>query len=111
MESSKTLHELCDALGVTRRAVQGYEKEELVSATDKNKYGHLLYDEEAQKRIAQIKLYQQFGFKLKEIKELIDAPPNVVREALEQQISHLKQKKVQIDDLIRKAYELIETIQ
>lgn len=43
MSSSKTLHELCDELRVTRRVIQGYEKAGLVSATDKNKYGHLLY--------------------------------------------------------------------
>ena len=69
MESNKTLHELCDALGVSRRAVQGYEKAGLVSATDKNKYGHLLYDESSQRRIAQIRLYQQFrsGYRLMRI--------------------------------------------
>ena len=26
MQEMKTLHEVCDAIGVTRRAVQGYEK-------------------------------------------------------------------------------------
>ncbi len=35
----KTLHELCDDLGVTRRAVQGYEKAGLVSATAKINMG------------------------------------------------------------------------
>lgn len=34
-----TLREVCNAVGVTRRAVQCYEKEELVSSTGKNKYG------------------------------------------------------------------------
>ena len=53
MENCRTLHEICDAVGVTRRAVQGYEKAGLVCATDRNKYGHLLYDEESQQRIAQ----------------------------------------------------------
>ena len=54
MDSSKTLHELCDMLGVSRRAVQGYEKAGLVVPTGRNKYGHLLYDESAQQRVAQI---------------------------------------------------------
>ena len=51
-----TLREICEALEVSRRAVQGYEKAGLVSATDRNKYGHLLYDEAAMLRIEQIKL-------------------------------------------------------
>lgn len=58
MSSSKTLRELCDELKVTRRVIQGYEKAGLVSATDKNKYGYLLYDEQAQERIVRIRLFQ-----------------------------------------------------
>lgn len=54
-----TLREICEALEVSRRAVQGYEKAGLVSATDQNKYGHLLYDEAAMLRIEQIKLFQR----------------------------------------------------
>ncbi len=38
MSSNKTLHELCDELGVTRRVIQGYEKAGLASATGRNKY-------------------------------------------------------------------------
>ena len=96
MESNKTLQELCQALGVTRRAVQGYEKAELVKPSDRNKYGHLLYDEQAQARIAQIKLYQQLGFTIKEIQKLSDAPNEVVKEAIEQQIFRLKQERVRM---------------
>lgn len=107
MNSSKTLHELCEALGVTRRAVQGYEKEGLVSASGRNKYGHLLYDEASQKRIAQIRLYQQFGFKVKEIKYLLEAPDTEVREAIKRQVSHLKTERARLDALIEKACELL----
>lgn len=108
MNSSKTLHELCDALGVSRRAVQGYEKEGLVAASGKNKYGHLLYDEKSQERIAQIRLYQQFGFKVKEIKYLIEAPDCEVREAIKRQVSYLQAERARIDALIDKAYELLD---
>ena len=110
MEQMITLHELCDTVGVSRRAVQGYEKEGLVEASDRNKYGHLLYDEKTQLRIAQIRLYQQFGFKVKEIKDLLDAPGTVVKEALEHQVVHMKEEQVKIEALIRRAYELIEAL-
>lgn len=109
MNSSKTLHELCDALGVTRRAVQGYEKEGLVSASGRNKYGHLLYDEASQNRIARIRLYQQFGFKVKEIKYLLEAPNQEVREAIKRQVSYLKTERERIDALIEKACELLDS--
>ena len=39
-----TLREICLSIGVSRRAVQGYEKAKLVSDTGKTKRGHLLYD-------------------------------------------------------------------
>ena len=39
MEKCKTLQELHMEYGVTRRAVQGYEKAGLVTASGKNKYG------------------------------------------------------------------------
>lgn len=110
MDSRKTLRELCNELDVSRRVIQGYEKAELVSSTGKNKYGHLIYDEMAQMRIAQIRLYQQFGFKLKEIKEIIDAPDYVIKEALENKILKLKEDKIQIDELIKRANELIDSI-
>ena len=60
-----TLREVCDAFGVSRRAVQGYEKSGLVSATSKNGRGHLLYDTSSQERIQKIKLFQKMGFAIK----------------------------------------------
>lgn len=111
MSSSKTLHELCDELGVTRRVIQGYEKAGLVSATSRNKYGHLLYDEKEQKRIVQIRMYQHIGFTIKEIKELIDAPDSFIKAAIEEQILHLKEKKKNIDIWIKEAYGIIKAIE
>lgn len=110
METCKTLNELHMELGVTRRAIQGYEKAGLVSASGKNKYGHLLYDKTAQERIARIKLYQQLGFKLKEIVTLMDAPGEMVKASLETRIRCLREQKTDIDALIEKAYELMKVL-
>lgn len=110
METCKTLNELHMELGVSRRAVQGYEKAGLVSASGKNKYGHLLYDEKAQERIARIKLFQQLGFSIKEIRTLMDAPGELVRSSLETRIQCLKEQKIGIDALIEKAYELMQEL-
>ena len=109
MKETKTLSEVCSVLEVSRRAVQGYENAGLVSATGKNKYGHLLYDEEAQRRIKQIRLLQQLGFKVKEIKEIIDAPDEVLRKAVERQIESLKAEIEYKEEIIRQAKKMVNT--
>ena len=110
MENCKTLNEIHMETGVTRRAVQGYEQAGLVSASDRNKYGHLLYDEDAQKRITRIRFYQELGFTIREIKGLIDAPAPQVKASLEIRIACLKEERHNMDSLIEKAYELIEIL-
>ena len=42
MMTVMTLREVCDSYGVSRRAVQGYEKAGLISASQKNERGYLL---------------------------------------------------------------------
>ena len=51
----KTLKEVCEEIGVTRRAVQGYEQAGMIQASGKNKYGYLLYDEATVEVIRKIK--------------------------------------------------------
>lgn len=110
MDETKTLSEVCSVLEVSRRAVQGYENAGLVSATGKNKYGHLLYDEEAQRRIKQIRLLQQLGFRVKEIKDIIDAPDEVLRKAVERQIEQMDDIIRQKEDAVRQAREWIKKL-
>ena len=51
-----TLKEVCKETGVTRKIVQTYENYGLVKATTKNKYGYLLYDDAAVKKIKKIEI-------------------------------------------------------
>ncbi len=107
-----TLREICELTGVSRRAVQGYEKAELVSAIDRNERGYLLYDEKSKERIELIRLFQQLGFTIKEIQMIIDAPEDdVLKAALEARVEKLNEEKLEIDVLIEKAYRLIENLQ
>ena len=106
----KTLQEVCETVGVTRRAVQGYEKRGLVSPTGKNKYGYLLYDSMAQERIALIKRYQKLGFKLREVEELVDAPNYIVKEALLKQVDKLQEDNKEKMELIKLAKRWIESL-
>lgn len=110
MSELKTLQEVCNELNVSRRAIQGYEKVGLVVATDRNKYGYLLYDKKERQRIERIKLYQRLGFTIKEIGEFIDAPNFIVKKILERQVEKLKEEQKKIDTLIIEAKALIEEL-
>ena len=110
MSEYKTLQEIHKALGITRRAIQGYEEIGLVRASDKNKYGHLLYGENELKRIEKIKMYQEFGFRLKEIKELMDAPNHIVKATLERRVEKLKKEQEKLNTLILQAEALIKKL-
>ncbi len=106
-----SLRELCESLGVSRRSVQCYEQAGLLMATDKNKYGHLLYDENAFQRAKKIRFLQQVGFKLREIKELIDAPKNVMKEALERRVRELQVESGKIQQIITEAKLYLEGLE
>ena len=105
-----TLRELCELVGVTRRAIQGYERIGLVSATSKNKYGYLLYDKSTMKRIEKIIVFQNMEFTLKEIKEIIDAPKEVLKPIIEKQIEKLILKQSKIEETIIQAQEMISNM-
>ena len=106
-----SLRTMYEALGISRRVIQGYEQAGLLKPTGRNKYGHLLYDEVAFVRVKEIRFLQLLGFQLKEIKELIDAPREVKKEALKRQIGNLESKKEELGQLIQEAYGYIEALQ
>ena len=91
-----TLREVCNMVGVSRRAVQGYEEEGLVVSSGKNIYGYLLYNGETVERIRCIKQYQDFGFTVKEIKVLMAATDD---EYVEMMSNRVEQMKVQLNNL------------
>lgn len=103
-----TLREVCAKYEVSRRAVQGYEKAGLVKATGKNKMGHLIYDAAAQERIGIIRMYQEIGFSIMEIKEIIDAPRISIIPILENQMKKLEKEKRRIEEQIKILYVLIQ---
>ncbi len=92
-----TLKEVCSVLGITRRAVQCYEHEGLVTATGKNKYGYLLYDVVAINRIREIKLHQDFGFGLKEIKVLFEVTQQEYVELMRERLVKMKKQLVEME--------------
>lgn len=111
MENRKTLREVCELLQVSRRVIQGYEKAGLVSASQKNKYGHLLYDNDALQRISQIRQYQNFGYSIKEIQKIIDAPDDIRKEMLKKQLVKLKAEHGQMENMIQLMQNMIDELE
>ena len=110
MKMEKTLRQVCTELKVSRRAVQGYEKAGLVAASGKNKYGHLLYGEPERERIRLVRFYQQLGFQLKEIKELLEADGPVRKATLQAKVAELEKEDIHLRELIRQAKEYIAAL-
>ena len=110
MNTDQTLRQMCVELGVSRRAVQGYEKAALVIPSGKNKYGHLLYGESERERIRLIWFYQQMGFSLKQIKNLLDAPDFVKKSVLQVQVEKMEAEHNRLMELIQQAKEHIATL-
>lgn len=107
---TKLLKEVCESIGVSRRAVQGYEKMGLVTSTGRNKMGYLLYDDIAQEKIKKIKQYQDIGFSLKEIKELENASPAEIKKALEEKVIEIRKEIEKIAENIRIAEDILKNL-
>lgn len=102
-----TLREVCNMLGVTRRAVQGYERTGMVTSSGKNKYGYLLYEEEVIEKIRWIKQHQNFGFSLKEIKVLLESSDKAYVELMTGRLEAMKEQLNSLTENIQKVERLI----
>ena len=108
-----TLKEVCKETGVTRKIVQTYENYGLVKATTKNKYGYLLYDDAAVKKIKKIKkirLYQRFGYRLSEIAKLEYMTVDEQVMILKEKINNMYDNQSETAELIEMAEQLLENL-
>lgn len=108
--NSYTLREVCEIVGVSRRAIQGYEKAGLVKPSGKNNRGYLLYNEEKVQRISTIRMFQQFGFTVKEIGVIIDGEKEDIKKALEGKLIQLEEDTAAQQEIIQKIKKLIENL-
>lgn len=105
-----TLKEVCKETGVTRKIVQTYENYGLVKATTKNKYGYLLYDDAAVKKIKKIRLYQSFGYRLSEIAKLEYMTVDEQVMILKEKINNMYDNQSETAELIEMAEQLLENL-
>ena len=107
---SLLLKEVCRRTGVTRRAVQGYEKFGLVSPCGRNKMGYLLYDSNALEKIREIKQLQRRGFSLKEIKTLESATAVQRKRTLELKLEILQKNHCIMHEMTAIVQSMIDSL-
>ena len=105
-----TLKEVCFEYGVTRRAVQGYEKNGLVAPTGRTARGYNLYDCEAQARILLIKRLQKFGFSLREVGEFLNGEREDKRRMLNDKLCGLEAAIERAEESIKEIRQMIDQL-
>lgn len=96
----KTISEISDISGVSKRTLQYYDQIGLLKPTAYSPAGYRLYDEAALEKLQQIFLYRELQFSLKEISHILDSNDFDRNRALEQQIELLVMKKEHLENLI-----------
>lgn len=106
----KTLNEVVDIVGLSRRAIQEYEDNGLaVKPKTKNKYGYLLYDDSAIERLWQLRFYKELGYNIPRIQNIFDDNTFNAEDELERVIQELTSKREKLDNMINIAQAMKET--
>lgn len=111
-----TVRQLGSLHGLSRSTLLFYDKIGLLPATVRTAQGYRLYDEKAEKRLAQICRYRAAGLPLEEIRAILEGPRNRISKALEQrlrainrEIAALREQQQSIVRLLRKPEALRDT--
>ena len=106
----KSLEEVSKIVGLSRRAIQEYEKAGVVpKPTHRTKRGYLRYDNQDIYRLFQVRFYRELGYDSKDIREIFNAPNFNRKNAITCQIAEMRKKKERLEDLITIAETLQDT--
>ena len=103
MNKYKTVKEVCDLTGLTRKHLYYFHHEGVVRAVAYANYsvqgynGYKLYDDMAVEKLQQIALYYQLGLKRNEIKEIMLSPGYDSNTALQTLLALEQEKKLHIE--------------
>ncbi len=97
----RTISQVAELTGISTRTLQYYDEIGLLKPTELTKSGYRLYDDEAMQKLQQILFFKELGFKLKEIKELLQKPDFDRIKAFKRQKELLLLKRNRTDRLIQ----------
>lgn len=101
-----SVKEVCKMTGLTRKQLFDYQKMVKPAALDKS--GYKLYDENSISRLSVIAEMRGINIPLAKIKEVLEGKGSKMS-AIMNQINVLEEQKKQIDDMIVKARDMINT--
>lgn len=113
----KTVKEVCELTGLTRKLLFDYEDQEIVmpsgystrgytDSKGKDYEGYKLYDDEAVMKLQLISLYRKLGLKRAEIKKRITVDDYDCIKILDEQLEMLRKEKEEIENRILFAEQL-----
>lgn len=117
----KSLKEVVDQIGLTRRQIQEYEKKGIAFKPQRpirelQEYGiniiknttlPLEYTDKEIERLLQIRYYKELGYTAEQMKKIFEDPAFDRRTSLTEQINALMDKRQKIDNLIKMSQDLI----
>ena len=98
-----TVKQLADKCGVSVRTLHHYDAIGLLKPARVTEAGYRLYDDAALERLYLILLFRELGFRLKDIRGILDAPDFDRNRVLDQQIELLEKKQRHLERIANMA--------
>ena len=97
----RTISQVAELTGISTRTLQYYDEIGLLKPSELTKSSYRLYNDDALQKLQQILFFKELGFKLKEIKEILQKPDFDRIKAFKSQKELLLLKRNRIDKLIQ----------
>ena len=97
----QTISQVAELTGISTRTLQYYDEIGLLKPSELTESGYRLYNDEALQKLQQILFFKELGFKLKEIKEILQKPDFDKIKAFKRQKELLLLKRNRTDRLIQ----------
>ncbi|MBH0160552.1 MerR family transcriptional regulator [Fictibacillus sp. 26RED30] len=101
------IHKVSEMTGVTVRTLRHYDQIGLLHSTSKTEGGHRLYSNGDLKKLQQIQFMKKIGFRLNEIKNMLNSSDWDWSDSLRNQLSYIKQEQENLNKMESALRELI----
>ncbi|MBH0166853.1 MerR family transcriptional regulator [Fictibacillus sp. 7GRE50] len=101
------IHKVSEMTGVTVRTLRHYDQIGLLQSTSKTEGGHRLYSNGDLKKLQQIQFMKKIGFRLNEIKNMLNSSDWDWSDSLRNQLSYIKQEQENLNKMESALRELI----
>ncbi len=106
-----TVSQLAKISGVSGRTLRYYDEIDLLKPKRVDLNGYRIYGNLEVDLLQQILFYRELDFSLDEIKGILNSKEFEIRDALENQLSSLQEKRNHIDDLIKNVRKTIKSME